>query len=381
VILPLLPRTSRDPCRPRRLPRRGRLPFRWGLGFTLYHQGHVDEAIANWRKSIELDPNDASAYRLLSGALADQGHLDEAVASQLKAIELEPESAAAHQQLGTLLEAQEHVDEAIASYRRAIELDPRDEGSYNRLGIALLDQGHRDQAIASYCKALELDPEFGPTHVNLGQLERRQGRLEEALAHFCLAYKYFSPKRDEFSVRWAKHSESNVADIERQIAQKPALLAIVRGERAAASPQEWSDAAALAMNRQEHLAALHVCERALAADPKLLEAYAIGSTAVGCAALAGCGRAGDAATLTDIERAALRGKAFVWLRALVNAWRELLAGTELQRAEALQCLETSYTDMAGLRDEAALNLLPAEEAENWRVLSREITELLEKGQL
>ena len=52
-------------------------------------------------------------------ALKDQGKLDEAVACYRRALELKPDYAEAHSNLGNALKDQGKLDEAVACYRRA----------------------------------------------------------------------------------------------------------------------------------------------------------------------------------------------------------------------------------------------------------------------
>ena len=54
----------------------------------------------------------------------DQGKLDEAVACYRRALELKPDYAEAHNNLGNALKDQGKLDEAVACYRRALELKP-----------------------------------------------------------------------------------------------------------------------------------------------------------------------------------------------------------------------------------------------------------------
>jgi superkiller protein 3 len=62
--------------------------------------GRLDEAIAAYRRSIELRPDHCNGYIGLGLALDAQGKLDEAIAANRKAIELEPDNAVAHCNLG-----------------------------------------------------------------------------------------------------------------------------------------------------------------------------------------------------------------------------------------------------------------------------------------
>ena len=69
-------------------------------------------------------PDYAEAHNNLGNALQDQGNLDEAVACYRRALELKPDYAEAHSNLGIALQDQGRLDEAIACYRRAMELKP-----------------------------------------------------------------------------------------------------------------------------------------------------------------------------------------------------------------------------------------------------------------
>ena len=148
----------------------------------LKEQGKLDEAVACYRRALELKPDYAEAHNNLGVALKDQGKLDEAVACYRRALELKPDYAEAHNNLGNALKEQGKLDEAIACYRRALELKPDYAEAHNNLGIAFKDQGKLDEAVACYRRALELKPDYAEAHNNLGVAFKDQGKLDEAVA-------------------------------------------------------------------------------------------------------------------------------------------------------------------------------------------------------
>jgi tetratricopeptide (TPR) repeat protein len=80
-------------------------------------------------------------YSPIWGICFCNGRLDEAVACYRKAIELKPDFSEALNNLGNALRAQKRLDEAVSSYCRALELSPDDpEAHYNR-ATALLARG------------------------------------------------------------------------------------------------------------------------------------------------------------------------------------------------------------------------------------------------
>ena len=118
---------------------RGRLPLQPGQ--CVAGPGKPDEAVACYRRALELKPDYAEAHNNLGVALKDQGKLDEAVACYRRALELKPDYAEAHNNLGTALKDQGKLDEAVACYRRALELKPDYAEAHNNLGTALQGPG------------------------------------------------------------------------------------------------------------------------------------------------------------------------------------------------------------------------------------------------
>ena len=90
------------------------------------------------------------------------GELDQAVALYKKSIELGP-TAEAHTFLGWTYSFQRKYREAIAECRRAIEVDPDFGNPYNDIGAYLIELGRWDEAIPWFEKAIEA-PRYDPRH-------------------------------------------------------------------------------------------------------------------------------------------------------------------------------------------------------------------------
>ncbi len=154
------------------------------LGLVLVGRGQLDEAIAHYRKALEIKPDDVGAHNNLGLVLADRGQLDEAIAHYRKVLDIEPDSAQAHSNLGLALAEQGRLDEAIVHLRKTTELSPRFAESHFNLANALAKLGQFDEMAAEYHKAMEINPEFADAYNNLGIALGRYGWFDEAMAHF-----------------------------------------------------------------------------------------------------------------------------------------------------------------------------------------------------
>jgi tetratricopeptide (TPR) repeat protein len=154
------------------------------LGSALAGRGQVDEAIAHYRKALEIKPDYAMAHIGLGSTLAGRGQLDEAMAHYWKALAIEPDNPEAHNNLGNAMVGRGQVDEAIAHYRKALEIKPDYAEAHVNLGAQLVGRGRVDEAIAHYRKALEIKPDFAEAHNNLAAELAGRGQVDEAIAHY-----------------------------------------------------------------------------------------------------------------------------------------------------------------------------------------------------
>src|ERR1700681_794186 len=118
--------------------------------------------------------------------LADRGWLDEAIKEFKKAIELDPESAHAHDNLATVYSEKKLYREALDEYLTALRLEPESATAHYNLACFLAAHG-QDMAVEQYKEAIELDPDYPDAHLNLGMTYADQDKREEAKAEFKTA--------------------------------------------------------------------------------------------------------------------------------------------------------------------------------------------------
>jgi Tfp pilus assembly protein PilF len=121
--------------------------------------------------------------------LADRGWLDEAIKEFKKAIELDPDSAHAHDNLATVYAEKKMFREALGEYLIALQLEPDSPTAHYNIACFMASHG-LELAGAEYQEAIEHDPEYPDAHLNLGLTYADQDRIEEAMKELQIAIDY-----------------------------------------------------------------------------------------------------------------------------------------------------------------------------------------------
>jgi superkiller protein 3 len=98
-------------------------------GFEQFVNGEDDDAIALYRRAIEVDPKLSIAWNGLSVALARKGSMAEAIEAAHKLVELEPEDPLSLTNLSRLLMQDGKIPEAEDAKAEAMQLQMKQAGS------------------------------------------------------------------------------------------------------------------------------------------------------------------------------------------------------------------------------------------------------------
>jgi tetratricopeptide (TPR) repeat protein len=136
-------------------------------------EGDYDRAVELYRSSLDLYPT-AEAHTFLGWTYHFQGRLDDAIAECKRAIEIDPEFGNPYNDIGAYLIGLGRYDEAISWLTRATtakRYDPRHFPYFN-LGRAYLAKGMINRARESFEKALEIEPRYTLARDSLASLRR-----------------------------------------------------------------------------------------------------------------------------------------------------------------------------------------------------------------
>jgi tetratricopeptide (TPR) repeat protein len=127
-----------------------------------------------YRMVVTRNPNSWTAHQNIAGELLGRGQLDDAAAEFRKVLELEPNylqaSKRAYFGLGSVLVRKSQQEEAIKLFETVLKLDPGYGPAYNGIASALHRQGRLAEAITEYERAVQLRPESAGILSNLAWL-------------------------------------------------------------------------------------------------------------------------------------------------------------------------------------------------------------------
>jgi len=132
----------------------------WDAGYQRHLQNDLEGAIDLYNRSIQTWPT-AEAYTFRGWAYEGMGRIDDAIAECRKAIEIDPDYGNPYNDIGAYLMAKGELDDAIPWLERAKQA-PRYEPRhfpYLNLGRLYVAKGMITAAAAEFARALEIEPD------------------------------------------------------------------------------------------------------------------------------------------------------------------------------------------------------------------------------
>jgi tetratricopeptide (TPR) repeat protein len=137
-----------------------------------------DQAIENFNKASEMDPNQVVVWSGLAEAYAAKAQQTPNDAATLwpkcfeayqKAIALKPDDASYYNNYALALAKDKKMDDARQNLEKAAQLDPPGAGKYYyNMGALLVNTGQSDQAVEEFKKAIAADPNYADAQYQYG---------------------------------------------------------------------------------------------------------------------------------------------------------------------------------------------------------------------
>ena len=176
-------------------PGYGAVHYNLGLGRALAAKGLTQEAVAQYREALRVDPNHLDALNNLGYELTKTGAFEQAKDLFDRVLELDPHNPLAHFNLGYRLVQEGDLDKGIDHYTQALAASPDDPNTHYNLGLALEKSGRPDQALERFLHAVRLDPDLAGAHYSAGVALQQHGKLAEARQHYAQTVR-LAPEHD-----------------------------------------------------------------------------------------------------------------------------------------------------------------------------------------
>jgi TolB-like protein len=172
-------------------------------------------------KALEIDDTSCEAHTVM-GKLKFYYELDRLAAEKefKRAVELNPNDIQASTIYALCLATMGRLDEAMAEIRRTHDLDPLSIPVSAIVGFHLYVLGRWEEGIEEWLKTLEMEPAFLLSHWFLWRVYRLKGMFEEALSEFSnLSFMY---NREVISAAKEDYAKSGYRSAMRRAAEKMA---------------------------------------------------------------------------------------------------------------------------------------------------------------
>jgi Flp pilus assembly protein TadD len=157
---------------------------------SLLESGKATEAINLFRRVIEVTPGNsqpaqaAEPYYDLGVALAINRQFDDAIAAYRKSLSIDPNNSLAWNNLGNLLKRTGKLSESVDALREAVRLKPDWADPQCNLATTFIAQGDIDSAEKLFDAALALAPDSPQIHYNHGVLLLLKGDFLRGLPEY-----------------------------------------------------------------------------------------------------------------------------------------------------------------------------------------------------
>jgi tetratricopeptide (TPR) repeat protein len=166
-------------------------------------ENRFTDAVSEYRKAIELNPNAPDLHFRLGRAILLQSHAPEALtqaAAEFRSeLKLSPEDGACEFQLGQIAQVQGNRADATSHFERALSLSPTFVQALIALGKLYTQDKRYTEAVALLARATQIQPANESAHYALLTVYRDAGQMDKAKSEKATLDRLQKPPEGEFS--------------------------------------------------------------------------------------------------------------------------------------------------------------------------------------
>jgi tetratricopeptide (TPR) repeat protein len=150
-------------------------------GDHYFQAGCLDEAVAEYRAALRLDPANANVHNSLGGCLAQKEDPEGARAAFETALEIDPRDAMAHYNIGVIHLREAQPEQALIRFKQAYALDSETFEIPFQIGRLLVEQQSHSEAKPYLEAAVRLRADCAAAHSLMGRCLAALGQTREAI--------------------------------------------------------------------------------------------------------------------------------------------------------------------------------------------------------
>jgi Tfp pilus assembly protein PilF len=159
------------------------MPKAWNnLGILAAREGRTDEAIQNFQRALQIDPDFVISLENLGSAYRQAKRWDDAQKVLQRALQLSPEDAEANYGMGMVFAQRDDTEQAYEYLQKALASRPAYPEALNNLGILYLRTHRAEDAEKSFKESIRVAPAFDQSYLNLARLYAIEGDAPKARA-------------------------------------------------------------------------------------------------------------------------------------------------------------------------------------------------------
>jgi tetratricopeptide (TPR) repeat protein len=157
------------------------------LGFaaaTLRQLSYWQNSEALFARTLAVTKENVVAHLNLGVALEEAGKKEEALAQYREALRIQPHSAHGHNNMANVFAALGKTEEALHHYQQSLRFSTKAPLAHLNLGLTLVGLGRFEEALQHYSEAARLSPDDPRPRYFMGKLHLKRKQSAQALADF-----------------------------------------------------------------------------------------------------------------------------------------------------------------------------------------------------